>query len=71
MEGRRRLPLCPDFLLVELHNIIWKKIFRGLMQPTDPCQPKLPFRIGLKLDIDPVIADQRISPRNSTSDFDL
>ena len=29
--------LCaPDFLLIELHNILWKKLLRGLLSADDP-----------------------------------
>jgi predicted nucleic acid-binding protein len=41
--------LCaPDFMLVELHSIIWKKLLRGLVQPTDPIIGQTPT-FGLDL----------------------
>src|SRR5688572_1359356 len=41
-------PCAPDFLLVELHNIIWKKARRGQIQPTDPVIGLVPT-FGLNL----------------------
>jgi len=39
---------APEFLLVELHNIVWKKLYRGLIAPNAPIIGQTP-NFGLTL----------------------
>jgi len=39
---------APEFLLVELHNIVWKKLYRGLIPPNAPIIGQTP-NFGLTL----------------------
>ena len=42
------VPVAPDFLLIELHNVLWKKVQRGDLAPEAPL---LSYAPTFKLDL--------------------
>jgi len=47
-QAKNLVPAAPDFLLVELHNVLWKKLERGDITPDAPILSYAPM-FGLDL----------------------